>query len=355
MRILALTRYTSLGASSRIRFFQYLPYLTANGVELKIVPLLEDDYILSLYAGKRPSIIPVARAYARRIRSLMDSRSFDLLWIEKELFPWLPVGAERILSRSGVPYAVDYDDAVFHRYDMHTNSIIRGWLGKSIDAVMYHASTVVVGNDYLAGRARRAGAGRIEYLPSVVDMNRYTIREKTEGKFRIGWIGSPVTAPYLGLIRDALEQAIQKLDARLVLVGAGDQDPLPGLAKDILPWTEASEVADIQSFDVGIMPLPDEPFERGKCGYKLIQYMACGLPVIASPVGVNTHIIEQGRTGFLPSSISDWVQAFTELSRNADMRDAMGRAGRRKVEQEYSLQSAAPRLLEILTKAADNN
>jgi glycosyltransferase involved in cell wall biosynthesis len=355
MRILALTRYSSRGPSSRIRFYQYILYLTDCGVKLEVVPLLDDNYVHRLYAGESPSIFSVVGAYARRIAKLMKSRSYDLLWIEKELFPWLPAWAERILAVSGVPYVVDYDDAVFHRYDMHANPIIRGWLGKSIDAVMHHASTVVVGNDYLAGYARRAGASRIEFLPSVVDINRYSIREKTAGTFRIGWIGSPITAPYLGMIRDALEWATQKLDMQLVLVGAGNRDPLPGLAKDILPWSEASEVADIQSFDAGIMPLPDGPFERGKCGFKLIQYMACGLPVIASPVGVNTHIIEQGKTGFLPSSSADWVQAFALLSRNVDMRNEMGKAGRMKVEQEYSLQMANPRLLEILKQAATRN
>ena len=141
----------------------------------------------------------------------------------------------------------------------------------------------------------------------------------------------------------------------LVLVGAGKWDPLPGLAKDILPWSEAREVRDIQTFDTGIMPLPDGPFERGKCGYKLIQYMACGLPVISSPVGANIHIVEQGKTGFLPSSNADWVEAFSMLFRNAEMANAMGKAGRKKVEQEYSLQMAAPRLLDILLKAASDN
>jgi glycosyltransferase involved in cell wall biosynthesis len=291
-------------------------------------------------------------AYISRIARLANSRSFDLLWIEKELLPWLPALAESLLAGQGISYVVDYDDAIFHRYDMHENPLIRALLGKSSDAVMRHATTVVVGNDYLAERARRAGASRIEYLPSVVDINRYSAGGKTDKRFRIGWIGSPITVPYVGLIRDALEEASKKIDARLVLVGAGDQDPLPGLEKDILPWSEDSEVANIQSFDVGIMPLPDGPFERGKCGYKLVQYMACGLPVIASPVGVNTRIVEQGKTGFLASSNADWVQALVMLSRNANMRNELGKAGRKKIEQEYSLQVAAPRLLEILTKAA---
>ena len=351
MRVLALPRYSSLGPSSRIRFYQYIPYLASNGVELQVAPLLDDNYVSGLYAGKHQSSLRVAKDYASRLARLFTVGSFDLLWIEKELFPWLPKWVEGLLAKTGISYVVDYDDAVFHRYDMHANPLIRASLGKGIDAVMRHAGIVVAGNDYLAGRARRAGAGRIEYLPSVVDTNRYSIHENAGEKFRIGWIGSPVTAPYLGLVRDALEQASQQLDAQLVLVGAGSQDPLPGLEKEVLTWSEAGEVAAIQSFDVGIMPLPDGPFERGKCGYKLIQYMACGLPVIASPVGVNTRIVEQGRTGFLASSTADWVEAFIALARNVGMRSTMGKAGRQKIEQEYSLQMAAPRLLEILTNA----
>lgn len=352
MRLLALTRYSSLGSSSRVRFYQYVPYLTSCGVELQVAPLLGDDYVRSLYSGRRQSVLSVVMAYINRVAKLMNSRSFDLLWVEKELFPWFPAWVESSLAGLGVPYAADYDDAVFYRYDMHANPIIRALLGKSIDSIMRHATTVVVGNDYLAEHARHAGASRIEYLPSVVDINRYSIREQTGEQFRIGWIGSPITAPYLGLIRDALEEVSKQIGARLVLVGAGDQDPLPGVAKEVLPWSEDSEVAHIQSFDVGIMPLPDGPFEQGKCGYKLIQYMACGLPVIASPVGVNTRIVEQGKTGFLASNNVDWVQVLVMLSKDAGMRNELGKAGRKKIEQEYSLQVAAPRLLEILTKAA---
>ena len=352
MRILALTRYSSLGPSSRVRFYQYITYLTSCGLELQLAPLLGDDYVRGLYSGKRQSISSVVAAYINRVGKLINSRSFDLLWIEKELFPWFPAWAENSLTGLGIPYVADYDDAVYYRYSLHHSPIIRALLGKSIDNVMRHATTVVVGNDYLAEHARSAGAGKIEYLPSVVDVFRYSIREKTDKQFRIGWIGSPITAPYLGLIREALEEAGRQVGSRMVLVGAGDQDPLPGVAKEILTWSEDSEVAQIQSFDVGIMPLPDGPFEKGKCGYKLIQYMACGLPVIASPVGVNSRIVEQGKTGFLANTTADWVQALVVLSKDAGMRNELGKAGRQKVEREYSLQVAAPRLFDILKEAA---
>jgi glycosyltransferase involved in cell wall biosynthesis len=290
-------------------------------------------------------------AYVKRFARIMTSHSYDLLWIEKELFPWFPAWTERALAGLGVRYVVDYDDAVFHRYDLHRSPLIRSVLGKSIDTVMRHAHSVVVGNDYLAERARHAWADRVEVLPSVVDIYRYSLHEKKGEQFRIGWIGSPVTAPYLELIREALEEANRSIDARLVLVGVGNRDVLTGMEKDVLPWSEDTEVAQIQSFDVGIMPLRPGPFEEGKCGYKLVQYMACGLPVIASPVGVNSRIVEPGITGFLASSTEEWVKALVMLSQDASLRNDLGKAGRKKVEREYSLQVAAPRLLEILTNA----
>jgi glycosyltransferase involved in cell wall biosynthesis len=352
MHILVLTRYNSLGASSRIRFYQYLPYLESRGVQLLVAPLLSDEYVRSLYTGVRVPTLSVVTAYLHRLVRLLNCRSFDLLWIEKQLFPWFPPWFERVLAVLRIPYVVDYDDAVFHRYDLHPHPIPRLLLGKSINTVMRLAATVVVGNEYLAEHARLSGAGRVETLPSVADIKRYSIGDGTGAQFRVGWIGSPVTTPYLGMISDALEEASQKVNMRLVLVGAGGQDPLPNMEKELLPWTEDTEVATIRSFDVGIMPLPDGPFERGKCGYKLIQYMASGLPVVASPVGANLRIVEQGKTGFLATSTAEWVQALVLLSRSASLQSEMGKAGRKKVEQEYCLQVTAPRLLEILTDAA---
>lgn len=352
MRILALTRYASPGSSSRVRFYQYIPTLKSCGVEIQVAALLDAEYIRRLYAEMRPSIPSVIEAYLKRISWLTRSRSYDLLWIEKELFPWFPAWAETSIKRTGIPYVADYDDAVFHRYDQNSNPLIRSLLGGKIDTVMRNANTVVVGNDYLAERARQAGARQVEVLPSVVDLDRYSVCEKDDINFRIGWIGSPITAPYLGLILDALKEVLKKYAARLVLVGSGIKDPLPGIDKEIQPWNEAGEVRQIQSFDVGIMPVPDQPFERGKCGYKLIQYMACGLPVIASPVGVNANIVEPGKTGFLASSNADWVQALVRFFEDPGMRADFGRAGRKKVEREYSLQITAPRLLEILGRAS---
>jgi glycosyltransferase involved in cell wall biosynthesis len=352
MRVLALPRYSSLGSSSRMRFFQYFPYLTVSGIELQVMPLLGDDYIHSLYLNETLPVLPIAMGYLNRVGAYIKAHSFDLLWIEKELFPWVPAWAERFLNLRGIPYVVDYDDAVYLRYSLHRDPLIRTLLGKSIDTAMKRAATVVVGNNSLAEYAHKVGARKIEYLPTVIDINRYPISKKKSKQFRIGWIGSPITAPYLGLVKDALHEVCQQTGARIVLIGAGDRDYLPGLEKDHFAWSEDSEVANIQSCDVGIMPLPDEPFARGKCGYKLIQYMAAGLPVVASPVGANTRIVEQGKTGFLACSQKEWGQALVTLYKDAGLRKNMGSAGRQKVEKEFTLQVTVPRLLDILIKAS---
>ncbi|MBW1745401.1 MAG: glycosyltransferase family 4 protein [Deltaproteobacteria bacterium] len=348
MKILLLSRYSRLGASSRLRSYQYLPYLKAQGIDVTVASLLGDEYIKNLYTGRRVNLLSVIGAYVRRITCLLKSNRFDLLWIEYEILPWLPAWAERILACFGIPYIVDYDDAIFHRYDMHQWRMVRRILGDKIDKVIHQATLVIAGNRYLADRARRAGARWIECLPTVVDLKRYRVdpnRKKSVVNF--GWIGSPTTAKYLYLVTHAFAKVCSDINARLVLVGSG-QVQLDGIPTEIRTWSEETEVKNIQDFDVGIMPIPDDPWTRGKCGYKLIQYMACGRPVIASPVGVNQQIVEDGANGFLAITVSDWVHALKTLGNDYELRDRMGKAARAKVESQYSLQVAAPRLADLM-------
>lgn len=347
MRVLLLSRYGRLGASSRVRSYQYLPYLEAQGVHVTVAPLLGDAYVEDLYAGRSKHLGAILCAYLKRLGYLLKSYNFDLLWVEYELLPWLPAWGEVILERLGIPYVVDYDDAVFHRYDLHSNGLVRAFLGEKIDSVMRRAALVIVGNPYLADRACRAGAKRVEYLPTVVDLDRYPVSPQARNSvLTIGWIGSPATARYLNLVQPALVEACAGGKTRLVLVGCG-QMRLDRVRLEIRRWSEETEVGAIQSFDLGIMPLPNELWERGKCGYKLIQYMACARPVVASPVGVNNQIVEHGTNGFLAETIADWVHAL-RLLRDPDLRKRMGEAGRSKVELEYCLQVWAPRLLSLL-------
>ncbi|MFZ1908374.1 MAG: glycosyltransferase family 4 protein [Burkholderiales bacterium] len=295
----------------------------------------------------------VARGYCRRLSVLIRREKYDLLWLEKEALPWLPSWIEMLLLGRRAPLLIDYDDAWFHRYDLHRLRVVRASLGRKIDRLMARADVVTVGNKYLAERARAAGARRIEMLPSVVDTARYRVAERREAdRLTIGWIGTPSTTPYLRLVASVLREIVDRGGARVLAVGAG------GVAASALPiqtvkWTEDTEVASIQQFDIGIMPVPDEPFERGKCGYKLIQYMACGKPVVASPVGANREIVRHGVDGFLANSDAEWMDSLITLCRDRSLRERMGQAGRARAASLYSLEVAAPRLQSILLSATE--
>ena len=350
MRILLLTRYSQIGSTSRVRAHQYLPYMKSRGIDIIQCPFFGDEYIRRLYTHKQIGYGSLCFAYFRRLAYLVKSLGVDVVWIEKELFPALPAWGEALIVTCGVPYVVDYDDATFHWYDMHRNKVIRHLLCGKVDTVMRRAALVIVGNDYLAARARQAGAKRIEYLPSVVDLERYNIAinaENDKKSFTIGWIGSPVTAHYLELVNSALIEVCQDSMTRVVIVGAVE-NPLQDIPVDIRPWSEETEVASIQSFDVGIMPLADGPWEQGKCGYKIIQYMACGKPAVASPVGINRQIIEDGINGVLATTPSEWVSALRALRDREHLRQHMSRQARMTVEKRYSLQVTAPRLVSLL-------
>ncbi len=347
MRILLLSRYSRLGASSRLRFYQYLPHLDSTNIRVTVAPLMSNDYVTGLYGGKVP-VAKVARAYITRLLWMRRARRFNVIWMEKELLPWIPAWIELALLPTDVPVVVDYDDAVFHRYDRHPSALVRRILGRKIDALMRRASLVVVGNDYLAERAKAAGARHVEFLPTVVDAERYTVESATPGRtLTLGWIGSPATASYLSLVASSLREMIASRRVRVVAVGANPQQ-VEHLPVEARPWREETEVSEIQQFDIGIMPLPDEPFERGKCGYKSIQYMACGKPVVASPVGINSVIVRQGVDGFLASTTTEWTEALRKLVDDAALRQRMGAAGRERVLARYSLAVAAPKLEQLL-------
>lgn len=356
LKILVLTRYTNLGASSRLRFYQFLYYLEAHGLQVDSAPLLDDDYLTRLYAGSEPDWTGVAKAYLKRVSALWRSRKYDLVWLEYEAFPWLPAWLEKVLGLGGTPYIVDYDDAIFHRYDLHHNRLVRSILGRKIDRIMAGSQLVIAGNQYLAERATGAGAKRVEILPTVVDAGRYQPQYNTQpGVVTIGWIGSPSTQRYVDIALGAMSKLCEMgKPIRLVVVG-GNLPLQACLPVENMLWSEAGEVGMIQSFDVGIMPLPDSPWERGKCGYKLIQYMACGKPVVASPVGVNQKVVEHGTNGFLAGNKEEWVGYLLRLIEDPSLRIEMGMKGRAKVEAEFSLELAAPRLLSLICAAANRS
>lgn len=335
-----------------MRFYQYLPWLEAEGIQVEIAPLFSDDYVRGIQLQHR-STWEVVSAFAQRIHGVWTSGEFKILWIEKELLPWLPSWLERALLMSCAPYVLDYDDAVFHYYDQHRNPFIRALLAGKHPELIKNAALVVAGSAYLADFALAAGARQVELVPTVVDLKRYPLAPVHRAKLGppcVGWIGQRSTAAFLTPLESLFVSLCAHGRARFAAIGI-DAESL-GLPMSSIPWTEHTEVASISGFDIGIMPLRDEPFERGKCGYKLIQYMACGLPVVASPVGVNRQIVEHGVNGFLAETPEEWERALSTLLADAGLRERMGQAGRQKVEAQYCLQVTGPKLARLLTAAA---
>ncbi len=344
--ILFLTKYDASGAGSRYRSMQYFAGLRERGFRIEQSHLFDAEYLAHRYRSGRGTVRDLARAAWRRVHALWRSRNFDLVFLEEELFPYLPLDLERLFL--GRPFVVDYDDALFQQYSGHERWFVRKVLAGKIERVMRRSNLVIAGNEFLAERARQAGAPRVEIVPTAVDLGRYPKRPRAENAiFTIGWIGSPPTSKYLELIREPIERVCSGRRGRILLMGAATVR-LPSVQVEMVPWSNETEVDWLTRLDVGIMQLADGPWERGKCGFKIIQYMAAGLPVVASPSGVNKNIIVDGVTGFLARTPAEWVQSLETLRADPGLRERMGRAGQERVRRHYCTDVTLPRLVSLL-------
>jgi len=357
-RTLALTKYAYAGPSSRYRYYNYVACLHERDIEMAVSPLFHDDYFE--VGGKTAKIIYALKAYMARLwivlALLFTSRKYDLLIIEYELFPFFPAVFERLLAVRGRNYIVDYDDAIFHKYDLHANALVRRLLGGKIGQVMKMAETVIVCNAYLEQYAQKHN-GNIVRLPTVVLLDKYKEAEKKhirqpDKPFTIGWIGSKSTSIYLLDILPAIEKFAASRDVRFNFVGF-DESVLPAGAKErckinAIGWSEETEVDEILDFDVGIMPLRSDPWSQGKCGFKLVQYMSCKKPVIASPVGMNVALVEAGVNGCIAGTADEWFDAFEKLYKDKHLRFRMAEANYVKVLDQYNHQKNCDRYIGLI-------
>lgn len=340
MKILFLTRYGALGASSRVRLHQYVPFLEQAGFDVHVSALLSDKYLSALYS-KRFRWFYVIAGYCRRAFVVSRARTFDIVVIEKELFPYCPAVIEKRIVGASRPYIIDIDDAVFHSYDQNPSWLVRRFMSQKIDQLFRGAAAVFAGNEYISNRAKFAGSRRVVLIPTVIDAEAYkAIERKSTAVLTVGWLGSPSTSKYLRVLCEMASNLKQQFNVRFVAVGADPGDVND--AFEVVEWSESHEINCLQAFDIGVMPLPDNPWERGKCGYKLIQYMACGIPVVASPVGVNLDLVENGRNGYLAETEDEWRKHLVELiTLDSNARKEMGACGRLMVNKSFTLQVQA--------------
>jgi hypothetical protein len=295
---------------------------------------------------------PLRRPTRRRIGQLASARHADAVILQRKL---LPVWQLAILRRAARCLVYDVDDAVFHRDSYHHKPPESWQRTARFWATVYAADATIVGNDYLYGRA--AGyveADRVEIIPTCVEPRFYPLarHDRSGPNVRLVWIGQQATLPSLHRARAHLAAASQRV-AGLELRMICDSFPhLAGVRVEPRPWSAATEAVELSQCDIGVSWLPDDPWSRGKCGLKVLQYMAAGLPVVANPVGMNREMVLDGRTGLLAESPEQWAAAIRKLAADPPLRRKMGAAGRRLVERHYSVGEWGPELARAIAGAA---
>lgn len=353
MKLVFFTRHQNLGASSRYRSTQYFDLLRAKGHDVTQHHFFSDDYLRARSEGHKP-VGEVLGSYAARLQAVRRAaRDADAVIVEKELFPFLPAAAERLMRGGKAALIYDYDDAIWHAYERRRFGPFGAVFADKIAHMVARADHIVAGSHYLAEQLTAWGAD-VTLIPTTVPAARYQGQGLTSEKTAdIVWIGSLSTGPHVRAIFPVLERLHRERGSVARLIGFHPSlinGPTPDFV-EIVPWSTETELDAMASGRVGIMPLPDEPFERGKCGFKLVQYMGMGLPTVGSPVGENRFIIQDGTTGYLATSPEEWHDRLTRLLDDPISAARMAQAGRKRYLADYSTEGACNRLESVLLDA----
>jgi glycosyltransferase involved in cell wall biosynthesis len=358
MKVLCLSSFPTEAACTRYRCTQFFDYLRRQGVHCTLRPFLSPALFRRLYApgGWRYKLPRAAAAVARRTLDLAGAGRYDVVFVQREAALFGPPVVEWIVAKIlRKPMVFDLDDAIFVSYVSPTYGRLAQWIKfpwkTAVNIRM--SSSVIAGNQYLAAYARKLNP-RVVTIPTVVDTNQY-LRGRDSGAadpLRIGWIGSPTTTQYLQTLIPVFEQLARRRRFDLKLVGADRRIEVTGVTVAQSEWELHREIADFQSLDIGVYPIAESEWSVGKSGFKAVQYMASGVPCVASPVGATLEIIEDRVNGLLAANEKEWLEKLQLLIDDAALRAYLADNGRRTVEQRYSTAVHAPRLLEAIRSAA---
>ena len=360
-RVLVLSPVPIEGAGFRFRIGQYIPTLEQQGFQVTASPFFTSDFFDVVYAPGRwlTKLLLFLRQTATRVRELATSRQYDLFLVYREAFPIGPPLFERLLvALTGRPIVYDFDDAIFLPNASHANRLMSAlkWYRK-VSTIIGMSDQTIAGNEFLASYARTRTSA-VHVIPTSVDTTKFTPgsparRRRPDGPV-VGWIGSHSTTKYLRSLGPVLAQVRRAHPFSLYVAGTDAPIEVDGVEVTSAKWALDREVEDFQRCDIGVYPLWDDPWAQGKCGFKAIQFMACGVPVVAAAVGVNCEIIEDGVNGFLAANEREWIDKLTRLLADCRLRESMGQAARRTVEERYSLAVNAPRFAAALREAVDH-
>ena len=351
VRVCALMPYAvGVAPSQRFRLEQWAPYCAVRGVEIDFLPFADPQLMRMLYRpghllGKAAG---VATAFFRRIADVARVGRYDVVVVHRAVCLAGPAVFERVLPLFRRPVIFDFDDAIFH-LDTSAENRRFGWMkfpGKT-SALCRLSTHVTAGNQYLAAYAR-ARNRRVTVVPSSVDTDRFRpLLRAPKNRVTVGWTGSSTSQYHLEAFAPVLATLCRQYDIE-VRVHSNRPPDLPGVPATWRPWSEATEPEELGAFDIGIMPLPDTEWALGKCAMKVLLYMAMGVPVVCSPVGANAEIIRDGENGLLAGTAEAWHACLGALIEAPPLRDRLGAAGRRTVEERFSMKRSADRFAEVV-------
>lgn len=361
MKILFFTFGPEVVASSRTRVYQYLPFFRKDGITYKVIPAFTGiPYKLMAAVSFDKGCSKIRRLIdklhimfwnafnacfavfqAARVVFTAIFFSYDLVFVQKVFLPLFVLRAFRFFK---VRIVFDFDDAIYTQQGFFRNR-------KRFDKMISLYDLIVLENYETAQYSRSCGNSNIIIITGPIDTKRYWPRKNCDvRRVTIGWIGSTTTQKYLYLIKKVCASLCRKYpNLDILTIGAGNLD-FKGVRLIQKKWVLDTEVRDMQIFDIGIMPLSDDEWSRGKGGYKLLQYMSLGIPCCTSPVGINKILVKDGRNGFLVETESEWFEKLSSLIEDDQLRMKMGATGRRMTENLYSLDAAYPKLKQALIK-----
>ncbi len=328
--------------SQRFRFERYLPYLEQNGYRFTFSNLLDekDDLIFYKPGHYFAKLRIVLQSTWKRMRELCKAKKYDLLFVQREGYMLGTAFFEKRMARK-IPMIFDFDDAIWMHNVSEGNKKLAFLknAGKTRELIQA-ASLIFAGNTYLADYARQFNSNTV-IVPTTLDTDKYRpveVKEKT--KICIGWSGSFSTIPHFELAIPVLKSIKQQFGDRVYFkVYGDDRYENKELGIKGVAWSATKELEELSEIDIGIMPLPDDEWSKGKCGFKGLLYMSLGIPAVMAPVGVNSEIIEHGVNGYLPSNQNEWVECLSRLVGDTNLRRQIGNRGKETVEQHYSIKA----------------
>lgn len=356
IRILFLTPHPEEGASTRYRVKQFFPYFSSNGIECIFHPFITPECYRILYKNgyflkKAFSLI---KGIIKRTVEFINIRNIDIVFVHLEASPLGVPVFERLFSIYRKPIIYDLDDAIYMKSVSPANRLAYFLKNPTkISDIVRISSHIIACNDYLVQYAGRFNQN-VTMIPTSVDTDRFTVRDYKEPvnpRVVIGWIGSHSTARYLTQLKGVFKRLSERYDFTLKIIGADRADYFPDLKQVFYyDWSLKTELSEFRSLDIGIYPLPDNEWVKGKTGFKTVQYMSVGVPCVVSRVARNIEIVEDGVNGFLAGSDEEWFEKLSRLIENSELRKSIGLAGRVGMEKRFSIKANAPKYIEIFHK-----